>query len=205
MPAPTTLYDNDLAPIVTLPAGYFVMQNETVPPSGYIAVTYDDITGYVKTSDVKSVDYVPVNKYETTVTFTCDNDGQPVNLRAAPKKTASILTVLDGTTSGRCYGAVHGDSLIQSVGDCWYYVNANGTRGYCYSAHVTVTPTPPNIIEKEDPPEPNVPTTVDPTPEDQPTALPQYTAIIFIVVLCIPVPFIMFYLFKKPKTDDDDN
>ncbi|MCX4312632.1 MAG: SH3 domain-containing protein [Clostridia bacterium] len=206
MPAPTTLYDADLNPIVTLPTGYFVLLRDAAPLDGYIAVAYDDLTGYVQSSSVTAVDYIPVNKYETKVKFVCDNDGQPVNLRAAPSKTAPVLTVLENAASGRCYGTVRGDTLIQGVGDTWYYVNANGLRGYCYSAHVRVDPTPPNVIEKEE--EPNTPAVTDPEqpqdPQEPSAALPKYTAIIFIVVLCIPVPFIMFYLFKKPKSDDGE-
>ena len=96
MPAQTTLYGTSLDKIVDLPAGYFVMQTETPAPDGYISVVYDDIYGYVRTDSVTAVDYTPVTKYEKTVKFVCDNDGQPVNLRKAPKRSAEILTVQIG-------------------------------------------------------------------------------------------------------------
>ena len=199
MPAQTTLYDSTASPIVELPAGYFVLQNSDDAPEGYISVAYDDLTGYVKADSVQQVDYTPVTKYEKTVTFDCDNDGQPVNLRTAPKKTAEVITVLPPETVGHCYGSVEGDALIADAGRLWYYVNVNGTRGYCYYAHVKVAPTPPNIIEKEPPPD--VPTVTEPAEKEQPQAMSRITAIIFIVALCIPVPFIMFYLFRKPKDE----
>lgn len=199
MPSPTTLYDENLAPVVTLPAGYFLLKNDEAAPDGFISVMYDDIKGFASASAVEQVDYTPVNKYETTVKFRCDNDGQPVNLRAEPRRAASILTVLGSSAEGHSYGTAAGDALIAGAGNIWYYVNAGGTRGYCYSAHVEVDDTPPNIIEKEDPPV--TPVTVEPaTQEQQPMS--STAAIIFIVALCVPVPFIMFYLFRKPKNKD---
>ena len=205
MPAQTTLYTADLEEIVELPAGYFLLQNSQISPDGYLSVTYDDINGFVKASDVQAVDYTPVTKYETTVKFKCDNDGQPVNLRAAPRRSAEIVTVLSATDTGHSYGAVSGDALIAGAGDRWYYVSTNSGRGYCYSAHVSVGPTPPNIIEKEPEPEPSDPTTTEPEPPAEPQTMSNVTAIIFIVALCIPVPFIMFFLFKKPKNTDNDD
>lgn len=203
MPAPTTLYNADLTPVVDLPAGYFVMQTEdesdAPAPEGFIRVAYDDLTGYVRADKVKAVDYRPVTKYETTVKFRCDNDGQPVNLRAAPSKTAEILTVLGSTAEGHCYGAIAGDALIAGAGTQWYYVSYEGARGYCYCAHVKVDATPPNIIEKEPDIKPDTPTTTEPSDEQPKNNMSTVTAIIFIVALCIPVPFIMFYLFRKPK------
>lgn len=199
MPTQTMLYDSELNPVVTLPAGYFVLQNDFTPPNGYISVMYDDLSGYVKSESVEQVDYTPVTKYEKTVSFRCDNDGQPVNLRSAPRRAASILTVLDSTAEGHSYGTVTGDALIQGAGNVWYYVSVGGKKGYCYSAHIDVDPTPPNIIEKEE--EPSTPTTT--TPEIEPEQpMPHTAAIIFIVALCIPVPFIMFYLFRKPKNKE---
>ncbi len=201
MPAQTTLYAADLTPIVNLPAGYFVMQADDTAPDGYISVKYDDLSGYVKTSDVAAVDYTPVTKYETKVKFRCQNDGQPVNLRQKPSAAAEIISVLPADAGGRCYGTLGGDALIAGGDTVWYYVDAAGVRGYCYYAHVSVDPTPPNIIEKEpDPPPdvPNVPTDAEP---EQPKTMSKTVAVIFIIALCIPVPFIIFYLFKKPKND----
>ena len=131
--------------------------------------------------------------------FDCDNDGQPVNLRKEPKRSAEVLTVLSPDSVGHCYGSIEGDALIADAGKLWYYVNVNGTRGYCYYAHIKVPPTPPNIIEKEPPPD--EPTVTEPTDETPPQTMSRITAIIFIVALCIPVPFIMFYLFRKPKDE----
>lgn len=204
MPAPTILYSAELEAIVTLPAGYFVMQSSETAPDGYVSVIYDNISGYVKLADVTQTDYTPVTKYEKTVTFTCDNDGQPVNLRSAPQKTAPVVSVLSPDCKGRSYGYITGDALIVGAGELWYYVDANGFKGYCYSAHIKVDPTPPNIIEKEPPDEPDRPAVTEPTDEPDPPTMPQWTAIVFIVVMCIPVPFIMFYLFRKPKNNDDD-
>ncbi len=173
------------------------MSDEEEKP-GYIPVIYDDLSGYVKSDTVAAVDYIPVNKYETTVVFKCDNDGQPVNLRSAPRKSASIVAVLPADASGHSYGTITGDALITGGGDVWYYVRVDGMRGYCYYAHISVDPTPPNVIEKQPEEKPEEPTSAPPA-EQSSQSMPRYAAIILIVALCIPVPFIMFYLFRKPK------
>lgn len=198
MPSQTMLYDLTMQAVVNLPAGYFVLQSDSEAPDGYIRVTYDDLDGYVKADEVQAVDYRPVTKYELTATFTCDNDGQPVRLRAAPKKSAEVLEVLGSSAKGRLYGSVTGEALIKDAGTDWYYVSIEGKRGYVYYAHVRADDIPPNIIEKEQDAPTTVPATTEPTTDDQ-TGLPTTAAIIFIVALCIPVPFIMYYLFKKPK------
>ncbi len=199
MPAPTTLYDANLSAVVTLPAGYFVMQADGDAPDGYISVIYDDLNGFVKVAAVQAVDYTPVTKYEKTAMFRCNNDGQPVNLRAAPKRSADIIKVMDNDAKGRLYGETRGDALITNGDTLWYYVNIDGVRGYCYYSHVSVDDIPPNIIEKEDPPDPSTPT--GGTPEQKTDAAPVPTAavIVLIVALCIPVPFIMFFMFRKPN------
>lgn len=197
MPSGATLYNSELEPTVRLPAGYFCLKQDAPSPDGFISVSYGDLVGLVKASEVQAVDYTPVTKYETTVTFRCDNDGQPVNLRTAPRKTAEIAAVLDNGTSGRCYGSIDGEQLIADAGKTWYYVSVGNIRGYCYYAHVNVDPTPPNVIEKEE--EPDSTTGTEPEPEKKPKAMSKTAAIILIVALCVPVPFIMFYLFRKPK------
>ncbi|MDE7405790.1 MAG: SH3 domain-containing protein [Clostridiales bacterium] len=201
MPSQTMLYDSAMQEVVNLPAGYFVLQSDSEAPDGYIKVTYADLDGYVKADDVQAVDYTPVTKYELTATFTCDNDGQPVRLRAAPKKSAEVLDLLGSSAKGRLYGSVTGEALIKDAGTDWYYVSIEGKRGYVYYAHVKADDIPPNIIEKEPTTPADAPATKEPKKSDDEIGMPTTAAIIFIVALCIPVPFIMFYLFKKPKND----
>lgn len=196
MPANTVLFDSELAEVVTLPAGYFAVMCDGPTRDGYIYVGYDDLRGYVRASDVTKVDYTPVNKYEQSVCFYCDNDGQPVKLRDKPNKSANAVD-LSADTSGHAYGTVAGDTLISGAGNTWYYVKCGDKYGYVYSAHVRVDPTPPNIIEKEPPPQEDPPEEQDPPQEK--SGMSAVAAVIFIVALCLPVPFVMYYLFKKPK------
>ncbi|MCH5158934.1 MAG: SH3 domain-containing protein [Clostridiales bacterium] len=200
MPTPTVLYNANLEPIVTLPASYFVVQTDGEAPSGYIAVMYDDLIGFVKESAVEKVDFRPVTKFEKTVRFTVNNDGQPVNMRSSPGKSGAVISVLPDGKSGRCYGYIDGQQLIAGAGEKWYYVEIDGIRGYCYSAHVTVDATPVNIIEKEEDDPPTLPT--DALPEEPEGDLPPTSVIILIVALCVPVPFIMIYMFRSPKNKD---
>lgn len=199
MPSDTALLDSNLEEIVTLPAGYFLLLTDAPAPDGYIGVAYDDLKGYVELKNVQEKDYTPVTKYELTATFKCDNDGQPVRLRKAPKRSAEVLMTLDANKSGRLYGTATGDALIKNGDTLWYYVNVDGVRGYCYYAHVSADKIPSNIIEKEEPPEPSAPTATEPTKKDTSTAAPPTAVIVLIVALCVPVPFVMFYMFRKKK------
>ncbi|MDE7464527.1 MAG: SH3 domain-containing protein, partial [Clostridiales bacterium] len=146
MPSGAILYDTNLEPIVELPAGYFVLLTDEQAPDGYISVAYDDLRGFVKRANVRAVDYTPVTKYELSARFKCDNDGQPVNLRAAPYRSANVLVTLEPNASGRVYGKATGDALIKNGNTLWYYVNVDGVRGYCYYAHVSADDAPPNVI-----------------------------------------------------------
>ena len=203
MPAPTVLYDADLTPVVTLPAGYFVIQTDGDAPSGYIAVMYDDLVGLVSSSAVTPFDYTPAVKYEKTVKFKVNNDGQPINMRSAPQKNAKVLTVLPDGEVGRSYGYIDGDQLIHGAGERWYFVAVGEIKGYCYGAHITVDNTPPNIIEREE--EENPPSTpTDALPEQAESDAPPISVIILIVALCVPVPFIMLYLFRKPQNKNNE-
>lgn len=198
MPSGTTLYDSNLDKIATLPAGYFVLQTDAPAPEGYISVAYDDLRGFVARNSVRAVDFTPVTKYELTARFKCDNDGQPVNLRRYPFRSAEVIKTLKPNDGGRVYGTATGDALIKNGDTLWYYVNVDGVRGYCYYAHVSADDFPPNIIEIEPPEDPVAPTTADPKTEDRSTA-PPTAVIVLIVALCVPVPFIMFFMFRKKK------
>ncbi len=200
MPSQTMLYDSTMQEVVNLPAGYFVLQSDSEAPDGYIRVKGDGLAGYVKSNAVQAVDYRPVTKYELTATSTRGNVGQPVRLRAAPKKSAEVLEVLGSSAKGRLYGSVTGEALIKDAGTDWYYVSVEGKRGYVYYAHVKADDIPPNIIEKEQDAPTDAPATAEPATDDE-LGMPTTAAIIFIVALCIPVPFIMYFLFKKPKND----
>ncbi|MCH5162482.1 MAG: hypothetical protein J1G38_03215 [Clostridiales bacterium] len=197
MPTGATLLDENLNPVVDLPAGYFLLLTEGDAPSGYAHVAYDDLRGLVELATVRAVDYTPVTKYERTARFKCENDGQPVNLRAAPYRSAKVLKTLEPSASGRVYGTATGDALIKNGDTLWYYVDAGGTRGYCYYAHVIADDPPPNVIEKEEQPA-SSPVSGEPTAPSKNTA-PPTAVIVLIVALCVPVPFIMFYMFKKKK------
>lgn len=186
----TTLYTENLTPIVTLPPTYFVgLVDEAVNEDGMYHVIYNDIDGYVYASEVERVDYTPKYKYETTVTFTVDNDGQSANLREAPNhSSAKVLTVLPSGSIGYCYGETIGSALIPAFGGLWYYVRIGEYRGYIYGAHASVSTTPENIIEAEE---------VIAPPIDPEESLPDSFAIILIILLCIPAAGIMYLIFKK--------
>lgn len=195
----TTLYTETLTPIVTLPPTYFIgIVDEAKTANGMYHVVYNDIDGYVYASEVEVVDYTPKYKYETTVTFTVNNDGQSANLRSEPNHlAASILTVLPSGASGYCYGEVIGTSLITAFGGLWYYVRIGDYRGYIYGAHATVTTTPENTIEAE--------VTIAPGTDDTEEVLPDTFAIILILLMCVPAVGVMYLIFKKRPTDNTNN
>lgn len=198
--SPTVLYTQSLSPIVTLPATYFVgVVDLTVTDAGLYRVVYDDIDGYVYASAVEIVDYTPVTKYEKTVTFTANNDNQPVNLRSAPDhRSSNIIATIAADGSGRCYGNIEGSSLIEQVGSNWYYISYNGQKGYVYSSQVTVLPTPENVIAAEPVDAPETPIDNE-QPNTAAEVLSDGATIALLIGLSVGAGLIMFLLFKKPR------
>lgn len=190
LPAPAILYDSNDGAICTLPESYFVRIIEETE-SGY-KVEYNDIEGFVRTAAATLVDYEPVTKYETTVTFTVSNDGLGANMREKPERLAPIVRVLADGETGYCYGAIDGSTLIDSVGNQWYYVRTqSGARGYVYSAYASVTATPANIIEKVPQIDDSTPTVTTPVTEvSKPVAI---TLIALLSAAAVAVMAIIFF------------
>lgn len=196
-----TLYnysDGVYAEVAVLPKSYFaavIKQND----DGYTLVSYMDVSGYIKSDQLKKVDFTPKYKY-ADASFTVSNDSQPANLRSRPDHTdkSNILTVMPDGGKGKVIGSIEGSALIAAAGNTWYYVRyENGgdlTYGYVYSAHITPVDFGTNSMERE---ESGSDGGIEDGQEQPSMEMSLPVQIIFIVALCLPVVFIMLLMFSK--------
>ncbi len=199
-----TLYSYDgseYTELARLPGSYYVAVLKE-SDDGYLLVSYLDITGYIKESELSKVDYVPKEKY-ASARFTVSNDSQPANLRARPDKDAEVLAVMPNRGSGTLVGTCEGSELISGAGKRWYYVRfENGDNtvfGYVYSAHVSAESFGTNSGERE----PASAGEGKDKQEGQPAfemSLP--LRIILISALCLPVLAALFMLRPKKKKSE---
>ncbi len=191
--------------ITYLPGTYFVaLLSDMETAEGYIEVSYSDITGYMKRSDLEIVDYEPVTKYASG-SLSTSFDGQNVNIRSKPDHTdiELIQCSVPSDTGLFYYGTADGTQLIKDLPGTWYYVRysdgQSDKRGYVHYAQVNAVPISDNVIEK----------VVKPTPPDGPgtptvkPSAPQMdnlTTGLFIACLCIPAVLIVFLIFRKPAS-----
>ena len=205
-----TKTDEEYCPIATLPATYFVALLEEETDGEYLKVSYLDIDGYMKKTDLEKVDYEPVYKY-AQVFFTAENEGFGAILRTSPNHDAETAALIPDGAKMLFYGTQEGTARYDDASRTWYYVKYGSGEsaifGYVYCYHGFADTVPNNIIEKvpkEEPTEPNVPNEPQDgeqseTPEKTRLS-PAYEAI-FIVCLCLPFVIIMFILFRRPPEE----
>lgn len=197
----------EYCPIATLPATYFVALLEE-SDGQYSKVSYLDIDGYMKITDLDEVDYEPVYKYAQSF-FTAENEGFGAILRKEPNHDADTLTIIPDGAKILFYGTQEGSARHDGASRTWYYVkygsDESAVFGYVYAYHGFADAVPDNIIEKVPKEEPQEPT--DNPQDDGPTETgertrlsPTYEAI-FIACLCLPVVIIMFILFRRPPQE----
>ncbi|MCL2860817.1 MAG: SH3 domain-containing protein [Firmicutes bacterium] len=189
---------NETSKIVTLPETYFVIVLGDATESGFIRVSYLDLVGYVRFSDVEVVGFEPRPRHHTaTFTTTQFYDSEYVNLRISPNQNSQSVAQIATGEELFFYGTIEGSSLFGN--NQWFkvrYENNDGAmfRGYLNYHHGTPSEIVPNNYEIVPPPQiPNPP--VIPGEEF-------YTNLfiaIFIIALSIPAVFIMFLLFKKKQ------
>ena len=190
----------EFSPLFILPQGYFVRL--TGEENGdYLAANYLDLTGFVRTSDVEKVDYVPRYKYNETNSLTIVGDGHAVNLRSDPDHTKkNVLAEIPDETVAYFYGTRAGSSQIPAIGEQWYYLRtgtgSDVVRGYVYSLYADPKPVMANVIERE-PDEPDAPAVEE---TEQPVGYSARDEIIIIVSLCIPAIVVMYLLFCAPRS-----
>ena len=137
-----TLYrlsEGEFIPVTSLPSTYFVaiLGEEK---NGYIKVSYLDIDGFIKASDITLVDYIPKYKFAQSTSLTLSNDGHLVNFRASPSSEGKILSTISSGESIYYYGQVSGENSNPLIGDTWYFarcVSSSGESiyGYVYSLY----------------------------------------------------------------------
>ncbi len=198
-PSPAALYNEANEVICTLPATYYaVLCGEE--SDGKFPVSYLDLSGYVRTSDVSVVDYEPVVKF-AALTAKPNNDGMAVNLRDKPHpQNGKILCSVPPDASLTLYGAREGGELFAGAGTLWQYVRYNspdgGTfLGYVYSPQLVCDEVQPNSGEKVSRPAPDKPKETAPS-----LSLEKNGAIALAITLCVPAGIIMLVLFYRPDS-----
>lgn len=200
---------DEYSPICVLPETYFVALLESAEEilyKEYVAVSYLDVSGYMKKSDVEPTDFEPVTKY-AEVSFTAANEGLSAIMRSTPNHDGdNALALIPDGEKLTLYGPITGTSRYENASKVWYYVKYTGGNkpvfGYIYSYHGIADPIPENKVEKvEKPAPPNSGSDgSDAEPEPEPDAPKLYGVYetVFIICLCIPAVLIMFMLFRSP-------
>lgn len=190
--------DNAFIEKTLLPQTYFVaILGEISEKDAYIHVSYLDISGYVKKSEIEITDYEPVNKYASAYLKTFI-DGSALNLRSSPTHLGdNIIANIESDLSLLYYGTRQGSAQHPQVGNVWYYVayedeNKSILYGYIYSLYVIPGKIESNIIAKVEKPAPK-----DPNINSSSANLESWQTAIFIVCLSIPAVLTMFFLFSK--------
>ena len=192
-----TLYrlsEGEFIPVTSLPSTYFVaiLGEES---SGYIKVSYLDIDGFIKASDITLVDYIA-----QSTSLTLSNDGHLVNFRASPSSQGKILSTISSGEIIYYYGQVSGENSNPLIGDTWYFarcVSSSGESiyGYVYSLYAVAQPILPNEIVAENPPSESL----SPSANTSVFSLGQTRQIVIIVSLCLPVLAISYLIFRNEK------
>lgn len=190
----------DYTCLFILPETYFVAVEDE--GNDYTAVTYLDMSGYVKRGDVEKVDYEPVTKYATSGKVALKSGIASIYLYADENCT-NVLTPVSSTDSLFLYGK----AAIAGVYYC-RLKGANGTlRGYIGSEGVTVTLPEENDVQAvapEEPPPDNDDIIVPPKEDDAYGTLSLPVEIILVVSLAVPAFLLVFILTRskdKPKKD----
>lgn len=137
--------ESAIVSVCSLPSSYFVQIIED--KENVYKVSYLDIDGYVKAESVTIVDYLPLNKYPTSLSCSLSNDGNSITLRSSPFiKDDNVIARLDSEEIVEYYGSKKGDTQIEKLGDEWYYIkDKNGNFGYVYNLYLN-----PPVIETND-------------------------------------------------------
>lgn len=191
----------DYTCLFILPETYFVALEDE--GNDFIAVTYLDMSGYVRRGDVETVDYEPVTKYATSGKIAFKSGIASVYLYADENCT-NVLTPVNSTDSLFLYGRAATDGV--------YYCRlkgANGTvRGYIGSEGVIATLPEENDVQAvapEEPPPDSGEIVVPPKEDETYGTLSLPVEIILVISLAVPAFLLVFVLTRsKDKSDKKD-
>lgn len=177
----------------SLPSSYFV--TILSEQDDVFKVAFSSISGFVSSSSVSLVDYVPKSKYPTTNIHKVYNDGNTVSLRDKPSHlNGTLIQKLSDGETVTYFGTIEGSNQVEQLSSTWYYVRTNGENpvyGYVYSLYFS----PPELPKN------------DTSPQDEPTSGQISSSVEFspngkyvvIVALCIPVVILLYILYKSAK------
>lgn len=191
----------------TLPQSYFVeishCSNEL-----FFTARFDDVSGYVKKTDVQCINGAPVTPYPSASFRIFIPEG--VEMRSSPSQTEGLNLVCELNyleTNLKYYGTINGEEAIPHKSSSWYYCKyvKGGTEyiGYVYSAFcdlLTQIPVNTEYFESIEEPDFSISTSSPSRTESESIdSLPTATQIIIIVAVCLPCIVIIYLLFRPTK------
>ncbi len=175
-----------------LPYSYFVKVEYIV--DDYYKVTYQDLEGYVKKSEVTLMSGQPTNPY-ASATFSLY---VATSLYASPSTSASATATLDTTSTLTYYGTKIGEQ-VQDV-NSWYYagvtIDGQTYHGYVFSAIVALLSTISTNTETFEIVDESV--LID-SSSTKFSGLSTGTQIMLIIAISIPSLLILYFLIKPSK------
>lgn len=201
--------NDETSQLFCLPKTYFVMltANAEDQDNLFYCAYYSGITGYVKKSDVKPVEGVPLRPHADNLSFRVFSPNG-LELRSTPNASSPfniITTVNYLETNLVYYGLKQGEEMISQKGNNWYYCkyikSNNSFMGYLYAPLCDLLPplTPNTEVLQYKIGELFVIDTPTTAPDTEGIKLPQELKIIIIICAVLPCILIIYLLFKPTK------
>ena len=187
---------------------YFVQLLEP-ESSGFYRIKYNDVEGYILSSDLIFVSGVPQNPFPTGINVKIlSNSG--LHLRSTPTSADgpfNIIATLPFLESNIEYIAkTYGEEYAPNTSDIWYYCKYYNNQSYVYGYLYSVYCYPLSTIEPNteqldvvDKPFFADQTVQTQTTNDKLSVLPKQAQIVIIVIVCLPCLLIVYLLFKPTK------
>ena len=158
--------------------------------SNFYQVNYNGISGFALKSNLKKVIGTPTKPFPSSKIITIQNK---CYLRSSPiSNSENIIAVVPENNSDLQYiGKIYGEEVIDYQGNLWYLVDFFGVKGYIYSQYVakidSININTETIDEQAS------------ISNKKPSPLTNTECAIIITILCIPIIFIIIFIYKNPK------
>lgn len=117
-----------------LPSTYFV--KVTAESDEYYSCFYDNISGWVKKSEVAFIEGVPTTPYLTNSTFRV-LASEACSIRKLPTSQSSIIGKSPLYKYVKYIGSIEGEEMVEGLGTTWYYTTTTTSKeiiyGYIYA------------------------------------------------------------------------
>lgn len=184
---------NDQSALFEIPYSYFVKVESVV--DNFFKVTYKDVSGFVKKSQVTLMNGDPINPYfQATI-----QNYLEFSLYDSPNRNGKILTLLPENATLNYYGTKVGQALTTKTSDWIYcsYINSEKTfYGYIYSEIASQLPVIQTNLETFDIVDEKVLSNITPVEFSK---LSTGTKVLLIISISVPSVLILYFLIKPTK------